>query len=211
MSVLGPCQTVTCHKPMEGTVPVPTDITFQGIDHSDAIEARIRTRIGRLEAMSSDMHKCHVWVRAPHKKHKATQYIIDLSIEMPGNTLAISRHPGDDTAHTDIYVAIRDAFNAMERKLRKWNDTRKGRPEVHAQKVQGRVATRDGHKECGQIQTTDGRLIYFHRNAVQSDGFDSLQEGDAVELSIDYHDADEGPHASFVRPIKPMRFEDKPG
>ena len=191
-------------------MPVPTDITFQGIDHSDAIEARIHARIERLEAMSPDMHKCHVWVRAPHKQHKATQYVIDLTAEMPGKTLAISRHPGDDNAHTDVYVAIRDAFEAMERKLRKWSDTRKGRPEVHVQPVQGRIASLDGYKECGQIQTTDGRLIYFHRNAVQGDDFEDLEEGDTVELSIDYKDADEGPHASFVRPIKPMRFKDKP-
>ena len=189
---------------------IPTDITFQGIDHSDAIEAKIHERLARLEAMSPDLHKIHVWVRAPHQKHKATQYVIDLSAEMPGKTLAISRQPGDNYAHTDIYVAIRDAFEAMERKLRKWSDTRKGHPEVHVQPVQGRIASLDGYKECGQIQTTDGRLIYFHRNAVQSGRFDSLNEGDTVELSIDNKDADEGPHASFVRQVGMMRFTDKP-
>ena len=189
---------------------VPTDITFQGIAHSDAIEARVRERVARLEAMSPDMHKCHVWVRSPHKQHKATQYVIDVSAEMPGKTLAISRHPGDDNAHTDVYVAIRDAFNAMERKLRKWSDTRKGRPEVHEQPMQGRIASLDGYNECGQIQTTDGRLIYFHRNAVLGNGFDDLNEGDTVELNIDYKDADEGPHASFVRQVGSMRFVDKP-
>ena len=189
---------------------VPTDITFQGIAHSDAIEARVLERVARLEAMSPDMHKCHVWVRAPHKQHKATQYVIDVSAEMPGKTLAISRHPGDDNAHTDVYVAIRDAFGAMERKLRKWSDTRKGRPEVHEQPMQGRIASLDGYNECGQIQTTDGRLIYFHRNAVLGNGYDDLNEGDTVELNIDYKDADEGPHASYVRQVGSMRFVDKP-
>ncbi len=191
-------------------MPVPTDITFQGIDPSDAIETRVRERIARLEAMSPDLHKCHVWVRAPHKKHKATQYIIDISAEMPGNTLAINRHPGDDKTHTDIYVAIRDAFEAMERKLRKWSKTRKGRPEVHAQPLQGRIASLDGYRDGGQIETTDGRLIYFHCNAVEGDGFNDLNEGDTVELSVDYKDADKGPHASFVRKIGTMRFTDRP-
>ena len=188
---------------------VPTDITYQGIEPSEAIEARLHDRVARLEAMAPDMHKCHVWVRAPHKQHKATQYVIDISAEMPGKTLAITRRPGDDNAHTDIYVAIRDAFNALERKLRKWSDTHKGRPEVHVQPLQGRVASLDGYRECGQIETTDGRLIYFHRNAVEGGGFDGLNEGDTVELSVDHKDADEGPHASFVRPVGALRFTDK--
>lgn len=189
---------------------VPADITFQGLEHSAAVEARVRERITRLEAMSPDIHTCHVWVRAPHQQHKATEYIIDISCEMPGKTLAVTRHPGDDKAHTDIFVAIRDSFNAMERRLRQWSGTRKGRPEVHVHPLQGRIASLDGYNECGQIETTDGRLIYFHRNAVENEGWDALNEGDTVELTVDHKDADEGPHASIVRPIGSMRFADKP-
>ncbi len=188
----------------------PVEITFKDLDPSTAIEARVRERVGRLEAMSPQMVGCHVWVRAPHQKHKATQYVIDVSVEMPGSTLNIDRRPGDDDAHTDVYVAIRDTFDAMERKLRKWKDQHKGRPEVHARLLQGRIASLNGYSGHGQIETTDGRLIYFHRNAVAGDGFEGLNEGDTVELSVDTKDADEGPHASFVRPIGSMRFEDKP-
>ncbi len=186
------------------------NLTFQGIDPSDAIEAKIGERVARLEAMCPDLHRCNVWVRAPHKKHKATQYIIDISAELPGQTLAITRHPGDDKAHTDVHIAIRDAFNAMERKLKKWSDTHKGRPETHAQQLQGRIAMLNGHTGYGHIETTDGRLIYFHRNAVGGDGFDALNEGDPVELSLDNKGSEKGPHASFVRPVGAMRFTDTP-
>lgn len=185
-----------------------TYITFQGIAPSDAITAKVEERIAKLEAMCPELHKCHVWVRAPNKKHKATQYLIDISAELPGQTLAVTRHPGDDNAHTDVYVAIRDAFNAMERKLRKWSDTHKGRPETHVQPLQGRIAMLNGFTGYGHIETTDGRLIYFHRNAVEGDGFDALNEGDTVELSLDNGHSEKGPHASFVRPIGPMRFTD---
>ena len=78
---------------------------------------------------------------------------------MPGQTLTIDHRPGDNHAHTDIYVAIRDAFNAMERQLRKWRDQKKGRPEVHAEPLQGRIASLDGYTDSGQIATTDGRLV----------------------------------------------------
>ncbi len=188
----------------------PAEVTFKDIDHSDAIEARIRERVAKLEAMSPEIVRCQVWVRAPHRRHKATEYIIDLSVQMPGATLHIDRHPGDDHAHTDIYVAIRDAFNAMERQLRKWQDQHKGRPEAQAAPLQGTIVSMNGYTDSGQISTTDGREIYFHRNSVANNGYDDLNVGDTVELTVDVKDADEGPHASIVRPISTLRFVDKP-
>lgn len=188
----------------------PAEITFKDIGHSDAIEARILERVSRLEAMSADIIRCQVRVRAPHRRHKGTEYVIDLSVQMPGATLHIDRRPGDDHAHTDVYVAIRDAFEAMERQLRKWKDQHKGRPEVLVAPLQGRIASLDTDAGFGQISTTDERLIYFHRNSVAGNGFESLSVGDTVELTVDVKDADAGPHASFVRPVSGLRFVDKP-
>jgi ribosomal subunit interface protein len=191
---------------------IETEITFKDIDPSDAISARISQRIAKLAALSPNIRHCHVWVRAPHRRmRKPVAYVIDISVQMTGTTLNVDHRPGDDNAHEDVYVAIRDAFNAMERQLRRWKDQHKGRPEHHESMLQGRIASLDGYLNCGQIATTDGRLIYFHRNSVAGNGFDSLNEGDAVELSVDTKDADEGPHASFVRLVSDLRYTDKPG
>jgi ribosomal subunit interface protein len=187
------------------------EITFNEVDHSDAVEARIRERVAKLLAMGENIRRCKVCVRAPHRcGHKPVAYVIDLSVQMSGTSLHVDQRPGDDNAHTDIYVAIRDAFNAMERQLRKWKEQHKGRPHPLESPLQGRIASLDGYADCGQIATTDGRLIYFHRNSVAEDGYDGLNEGDAVELSVDTKDADEGPHARFVRPISMSRFVDTP-
>lgn len=193
----------------ELAVETPAEITFRDIDHSDAVESRVRERVAKLETMSDEIIGCQVRVRAPHNKHKGTEYVIDINVQMPGTALHIDRRPGDDHAHTDIYVAIRDAFNAMERQLRKWQDQHKGRPHIHATPLQGRVTLLNGRTDSGQISTTDGRLIYFHRNSVTDKGYDNLQEGDTVELNVDSKDADKGPHASFVRPVSSLRFLDK--
>ncbi|MBT8408358.1 MAG: HPF/RaiA family ribosome-associated protein [Alphaproteobacteria bacterium] len=190
----------------------PAEVTFVDIAHSDAIEARIRERAAHLAHISPDIVSCQVWVRAPHKRHRTgTEYVIDLTVQMPGRTLNVDRRPGDDHAHIDIYVAIRDAFAAMERMLRKWKDINKGRPEVHEAPLQGRIEVLNAQEGFGQIATTDGRLVYFHRNSVAGDGFGDLQQGETVELSIDRKDADAGPHASFVRPIGPLKFVDTAG
>ena len=187
----------------------PPQITFKDIGHSDAIEARIHERIAKLEEISVDIVGCQVRVRAPHRRqHKGKQYVIDLDVQMPASTLHLDRRPGDDEAHTDITIAIRDTFEAMERKLRKWKDKHKGRPAILESPLQGRIDSIDHDKNHGQIATTDGRLIYFHAHSVIDAKFEDLAKGDTVELSVDQKDADEGPHASMVRPVGSLRFVD---
>ena len=39
---------------------------------------------------------------------------------MPGTELAVGNRPGDVNAHTDVHVAVRDAFDAMKRQIRRW-------------------------------------------------------------------------------------------
>ena len=62
-------------------------------------------------------------------------------------------------------------------------------------------------KDSGHIATTDGRLIYFHRNAVIDQSFDDMKVGDVVELVVDREGADAGPHASTVRPVSSQSFK----
>jgi hypothetical protein len=38
-------------------------------------------------------------------------------MHVPGAALVINRDPGQDQAHEDVYVAMRDAFDAAERRL----------------------------------------------------------------------------------------------
>ncbi len=186
-------------------------ITFKDIDHSDAVEARIRERIEKLEQIYDRIISCKVWVRAPHgRKTKGKHYVIDIELQTPIGTLSVGRKPGDVNAHEDIYVSIRDSFNAMERQLRKQKEQHSGRPEESLSPLQGTIESLDPEKDCGQIATTDGRLIYFHRNAVIDQSYDDLKTGDAVELVVDREGAEDGPHASTVRPISKLRFVSQP-
>ena len=189
----------------------PPQITFKNIDHSDAVESRILERIEDLEKVSDRITGCQVRVRAPHKRHrKGTQFIIDIDVLTPSGSVHIGREPGDNFSHEDIYVSIRDAFNAAERKLRKLKERKKGRPEVLSKPIQGQIEVLNQEEGFGQIATNDGRLIYFHNNSLVSGKFSDLAIGDVVELSIDYKDADAGPHAGMVRRISNLKFVDKP-
>jgi len=54
--------------------------------------------------------------------------------------------------------------------------------------------------------TTDGREIFFHRNAVVGCDFYDLEAGQPVELAVWTGDSEIGPHASTVRPIGTMAY-----
>jgi ribosome-associated translation inhibitor RaiA len=109
---------------------------------SEAIEKHVREKAAKLESFCERIISCRVIVEAPHRHHhkgKAYQVRIDLSV--PGREIVINRAPkrlsaakvGDGSqsekdwvenhrpskhgAHEDVYVAIRDAFNAAARIL----------------------------------------------------------------------------------------------
>ena len=46
----------------------------------------------------------------------------------------------------------------------------------------GRIARLDYGKECGFIETPDGREIYFHRNSLLNADFDRIEIGDLVRF-----------------------------
>ena len=97
---------------------IPLQITFQNMDPSDAIEAHVREKAARLERFSEHVTSCRVTVEAPHKhKHKGTIYEVKIDITVPGSEIVVSKHPGENHAHEDVYVAIRDAFDAAKRQL----------------------------------------------------------------------------------------------
>lgn len=187
------------------------EIAFHGMEPSAAVEERVDQRVKRLEQFFGRIVACRVVVDAPHQHHrKGNLYAVRLEVRVPGGELSIDRKPGDENAHRDVLVALRDAFDAMERKLRRWKEEHSGRPAAHAEPLQGRISELRAAEDHGQIATTDGRLVYFHRNAVVDNSFDTLSEGDTVELVVDQGVGEGGPHASTVRPISGQRFVDKP-
>jgi ribosomal subunit interface protein len=103
---------------MEVRMQIPLEIAFKNMDRSDAVEARIREKAEKkLERFAGRITSCRVVVEAPH--HHQTHgncYDVRIDIHVPGDSLVVTRE-GHDPAHTDVYVAIRDAFEAAARQL----------------------------------------------------------------------------------------------
>lgn len=190
----------------------PPEIAFHGLEPGADIEARLHNRIERLERLAGRLVSCRVVIDAPHKSQRTGgAYDVRVEARGPEAVFVVDRAPGDDGAHKDLHVALRDAFDALERQVKRWKETHRGRPVVLDEPLRGRVAMLMPEEGWGEVALADGRMVYFHRNAVAEDGFDALEEEAAVEVSLDPgEDSEAGPHASHVRPI-PESAAPRPG
>ncbi len=75
----------------------------------------------------------------------------------------------------------------------------RGQVKAHDVADHGRVARFLAGEDYGFIETTDGREVYFHRNAVLNGAFDNLAVGDEVRFVESA--GEKGPQASTVRVI----------
>ena len=109
----------------EDKMQVPLQIAFHGVDHSDAVEERVQAKVQKLEHIFNRITSCKVVVESLHRNpnithHKGVSFNVRIDLKVPGSELVVRRSPKNSHEHEDIYVAMRDAFLAMERQLRNY-------------------------------------------------------------------------------------------
>jgi ribosomal subunit interface protein len=177
---------------------LPVQITFRNLPHSEAVEAEIRERTAKLDTYYDRIMSCRVVVESPHQRRQQGQiYHIKIDLTVPGAELVIKREPGLDAAHEDLYVAIRDAFNAARRKLQDFARRQRRQVKRHAPAPRARVSKLFADEGYGFLETPDGREIYFHRHSVVNGDFEHLQPG--TEVSFAEAPGEKGPQASAVK------------
>jgi ribosomal subunit interface protein len=115
-------------------VQLPLQITFRGMDSSEAIESVIRERAAKLERFHDRIVRCHVIVDVPHRHHqKGRLYAVHIDVTTPTGEIAVSRNPTDDHSHRDLNVVVRDAFNAVTRQLEDEIRQKRGDVKTHVE------------------------------------------------------------------------------
>ena len=103
---------------------IPLQITIRDVDHSEALETRIRDKVAKLEEFSKNIISCRVVVEVPHKHHhQGKQFNVRIDIGVPGSEIVVNRDHAED-----VYVALRDTFDAAKRQL-----------EDYARKIRGDI------------------------------------------------------------------------
>jgi ribosomal subunit interface protein len=177
---------------------VPLEIRFHNLDPSPAIESSVRERAKKLERFADRLVSCRVTINAPHKHHRqGNLYHVTVEARLPGSEVVASREPPQRHSHEDVYVALRDAFNAARRQLQDRIRVQRGKIKAHEVPAHGKIVALHSDRDFGNIATPDGREIYFHRNSVLNADFDRLEAG----MEVRYREVagELGPQASSVQ------------
>lgn len=174
---------------------LPLQVVFRNMESSASVEAKVRERADQLERIYDHIMSCRVVVEAHHKHHHTGNlYHARIDLKVPDAEIVASRDPGEHHAHEDVYVAVRDAFDAVRRQLEDYARRQRGDVKSHDVPPHGRIA--ELHLDNGKIEAVDGRLVYFHRNSVIDADFDKLAVGAEVRFVEEVGEL--GPQASTV-------------
>ena len=179
---------------------IPLQIRFRNFDRSAAVEAAVRKRVEQLERVASTITSCRVTIELAHRhSRKGNLYHVVIDVRTPTGEVAVSRMPDDEHAHEDVYVAIRDAFDAARRQLQDQLRESRGKVKAHETPEHGRITELRLVDDFGRVTDSDGREIYFHRNSIVDADFDDLELDAEVRFAEEA--GDEGPQASTVHLI----------
>ncbi|MGZ5091090.1 MAG: HPF/RaiA family ribosome-associated protein [Burkholderiales bacterium] len=119
---------------------LPLQITFHGMDYSEAVAEKVRGRAQKLEKYFNGIVSCRVAIERPHHHHgTGNQYRVRVEVGVPGEKLVANREPDPHHAYTDVYVAIRDAFDAVRRQLEDYGRELRGHVKAQEPAPQGFV------------------------------------------------------------------------
>lgn len=125
----------------------PLQITFRHMDFSPAVEARILAEVEALERAYERITSCRVVVEAPHHHRERGQtFKVSLELHVPGRQIHVNHGPAflaegeaacekkheAEQGHSDVYVAVRDAFAAARRQLQDHARVLRGEVKHHA-------------------------------------------------------------------------------
>ena len=175
---------------------LPLQISFRNMSRSEALERTIAEHAEKLARFSDRITGCRVLVETRHRQHQGNLYHVRIELALPGREIVVGQEPALHRAYEDVYVAMRDAFNAAARRLEDYARRRDHRLRVHEAPPRGRIVRLYRGKGFGFIGTPDGREIYFHRNSVVNGEFVRLEVGDPVRFHEE--SGEEGPQASTV-------------
>ena len=135
---------------------IPLTITFRNMTSSASVENQIHEKAEKLASFCDRIMKCRVIVEAPHRHHhKGQAFQIHIDLSVPGKEIVVNHvskqlaavklaegsvsenemvenhEASKQSAHADVYVAIRDAFDAAGRKLQDYVRRQRGAVKKH--------------------------------------------------------------------------------
>lgn len=178
----------------------PLQIQFRDMEESDFISNAIWDHAEKLRQFNDRITYCHVIVSSPHHhRRKGKIYHVQIRLNIPGGDIFVTTEPEKDGAHEDVYVTLRDAFDAVKRRMEDSIRRRRGNVKERQIGSHAKVLRILREDDCGFIGTPEGREIYFHKNSVLNNGWNELKVGDEVRFSEEM--GEKGPQVTSMEKV----------
>ena len=190
---------------------LPVQITFRNFSSTPALEEHIRDKASRLERYYDHIMSCRVLVEERHRHHRQGRlFHVRIELGVPHGEVVVSREPDEAHEHEDVYVALRDAFDAARRRLEDRARTARHDVKSHEAPQHGTVARLFAWDGYGFIVLSDGTEVYFHKNAVIAGRWEDLDVGQSVRVVVAEREGEHGPQASTVELLERRHILDAP-
>lgn len=157
---------------------LPVQITVRDMPASPALEDHLRKKALKLNQYYEHINNCKIVIHIPQKhKHQGKLFSVCIDLSVPGKELVVNRKLDED-----VYVAIRDAFLAVQRQLETYSRKKRGDVKTHELVMNGVVKKKFVDDGYGFILGSDGSEYYFSPTNVSSPDFSQLQLGDSVQF-----------------------------
>ena len=108
---------------------VPLKITMRHMAPSEALETRIRSKVAKLEAFYPNITGCTVAIEEQRRHQQQGRWFnVRVVVRVPEHEVVVNRDHDEDP-----YVALRDAFDAVNRRLEDFARVQRGEVKAHTQ------------------------------------------------------------------------------
>lgn len=99
------------------------EIVFRHMDPSEALDALVREKYAKLQGVCDRITHCRVVLDAT-TDHTGDRSEVHIDIDVPGKHIRVSQDDQNIDDHSDMYAAVRDAFQVALRQVKQYTEKR---------------------------------------------------------------------------------------
>jgi len=110
----------------------PAQITYHGVEPSEALTALIESRVAQLERVCGSIQSMRVLVDAPHHHQRhGNHFRVRVEMTVAGGDIVVGHDVDEHAGNEDAYAAVRRAFDAARRCVTTAQSRRHGKERAH--------------------------------------------------------------------------------
>lgn len=153
-------------------------ITIKDMPNSPALEDHLRKKALKLGQYYEHINHCKIVIHIPQKhKHQGKLFSVGITVAVTGKELVVNRKLNED-----VYIAIRDAFHAIQRQVENYARKRRGHVKTHTAAMHGYIKKVFAEEGYGFIQGDDNSEYYFSPTNMSNLSFAHIGVGDIVHF-----------------------------